>query len=221
MNSTKKQISMIVLAILLEFSVLFAIILFQKSVLVSLPLATRAILSIVIPWLQLFVPFVFMKLYKISLFQIGFSKSKLTSQVFIGSILGISMSLIFTVLPILLGFKDMVGSTSYTQTWQFCYEFVYMIFGIALVEEFFFRGFLFERVLNVSKSNWTAIIVSSCIFGLSHIFNGSIIQVFTTALIGVMFCICRDKIINCTTLSLIIMHGIHNALITLFVAILP
>ncbi len=131
------------------------------------------------------------------------------------------MSLILTVLPILLGFKDMVGSNSYTQTWQFCYQFIYMIFGIALVEEFFYRGFLFERILHVSNNKWTAIIVSSFIFGLSHIFNGNIIQVLTTALLGIMFCICRDKIKNCTTLSLIIMHGIHNALITLFVAILP
>jgi uncharacterized protein len=119
MNSRKKQTSMLVLAILLEFAVLFGIILFQKSVFVCLPVADRAILMIVIQWLLLIVPFVFMKRYKISVSEIGFSKSKLASQVLIGSILGISMSLIFTVFPIIVGFKDMVGSTSYTQTWQF------------------------------------------------------------------------------------------------------
>ncbi|MFU0832537.1 MAG: CPBP family intramembrane metalloprotease [Oscillospiraceae bacterium] len=221
MNSKIKQTSMLVLAILLEFAVLFGIVLFQKSSFVSLPVADRAVLMIVLQWLLLIVPFVFMKLYKISLSEIGFSKFKLVSQVLIGSILGISMSLIFTVFPIIVGFKDMVGSTSYSQTWQFCYQFIYMIFGVALVEEIFYRGFLFERVLNISKSKWTAIIISSCVFGLSHIFNGSIIQAFTTSLLGVMFCICRDKIKSCTTLSLIIMHGINNALITLFVAILP
>ncbi len=125
-------------------------------------------------WLLLIVPVAFMKLFHMKLSDIGFTKQKIATQIFIGVILGLAMSLVFTVLPILAGLKAMVGSTSYTQTWQFVYQFVYMIFGVAFVEEIFYRGFLFERVLNISQSKWAAIIISSCVFGLSHIVNGNI-----------------------------------------------
>ena len=217
----KKQLLVLTLSVVLEFAVSIGILCFQNSVFMTLPLFVRAVLMIVLRWLLLIVPFAFMKLFNIKLSDIGFKKAKIVNQIFIGIILGLAMSLVFTVLPIFAGFKDMVGSTSYTQIWQFCYQFVYMIFGVALAEEIFFRGFLFERIISMSQSKWAAIIISSCAFGLFHIFNGNIIQVFTTSLLGILFCICRDKIKNCTTLSLIIMHGINNALITLFVAILP
>lgn len=217
----KKNIIILALAILLEFAVIYRILLFQKSIFISLPLPVRAVLLIVLQWLLLIVPFAFMKRYGISLTNIGFSKSKIASQIFLGVILGMAMSLLFTVLPILVGYGDLVGSTTYTKAWQYCHQFVYMIFGVALVEEVFYRGFVFERVQNISQSKWAAIIISSCIFGASHIFSGNVIQVIITSLLGMIFCLCRDKIKNCTTLSLIIMHGLHNALITLFVAILP
>lgn len=217
----KKQLLALASAVVLEFVVLIGIISFQSRIFMMFPLFVRAILMIVIQWLLLIVPYAFMKRFNIKLEDIGFEKTKIINQIIIGVILALLMSSIFTVLPILAGFKDMVGSTSYTQTWQFCYQFVYMIFGVALVEEIFYRGFLFERIISMFQSKWVAIIISSCIFGLSHIFNGNIIQVLTTSLLGIWFCVCRDKIKNCTTLSLIIMHGINNALITLFVAILP
>lgn len=215
-----KKAGTLTLVILLEFIAMFGIIKFQNSIFVSLSLPVRAVLIVVMQWLLLIVPIIFMKQYKISLSDIGFSKSKIGVQVITGLTIGIAMSLVFTVLPILTGYKDMIGSTSYTHVWQFCHQFVYMIFGVALVEEVFYRGFLFERLINLSYSKWLAIIVSSVIFGLSHIFVGNIIQVVATTLLGIFFCICRDKVKNCTTLSLIIAHGMHNALITLFVAIL-
>lgn len=176
---------------------------------------------VVLQWLLLIVPIAFMKQCKISLSDIGFTKDKIGTQICTGVMLGMAMSLAFTVLPILSGYKDMVGSTSYTQAWQFFHQFVYMIFGVALVEEVFYRGFVLGRLMDVSHSKWVAILISSIIFGVSHILSGNMLQVITTSVLGVFFCIFRDKIKHCTTLSLIIAHGLYNALITLFVAILP
>jgi membrane protease YdiL (CAAX protease family) len=155
------------------------------------------------------------------LIDIGFSNERIGIQLVVGVLIAAVMSAVLTVLPILAGLKSMVGATSYTQPWQFGYQFVYMIFGVALAEEFFYRGFLFRKLMDVRSSKWFAIIVSSVIFGISHIFNsGNIIQVITTSILGVLFCVCRDKIKDCSTLSLIVAHGINNALITLFVYIL-
>ena len=53
------------------------------------------------------------------------------------------MSLVLTVVPILLGFKDIVGSIKYIQeTWKFVYQFIYAITGVALAEEIVFRGYI-------------------------------------------------------------------------------
>jgi hypothetical protein len=130
------------------------------------------------------------------------------------------MSLVLTVLPIILGFKDMVGSITYTQVWKFVYQFIYAIFGVALAEELIFRGYIFKKLLEIKNARWFAIIISSVLFGLFHIFNGSIIQVFMTAFIGFLYCIFREKIKGCTLLSLIIAHGVYDATIVLWVSIL-
>lgn len=215
-----KRIGALIFAVLLEFCVLFGMVQFQQNILMSLPLAVRAVLMIVLQWTLLIVPIIFMHLSKITLSDIGFLKTNLHIQVLTGIVLGIAMSFVFTIVPILSGYKDMVGSRSYTQVWQFCYEFVYMILGVALVEEFFFRGFIFKLLLDIKNSRWFAITLSSLIFGISHIFIGNFIQLFSTTLLGIFFCLCREKIRHCSILSLIIAHGIHNALITLFVSIL-
>ncbi|MBU3191931.1 CPBP family intramembrane metalloprotease [Clostridium bowmanii] len=151
---------------------------------------------------------------------IGFIRVNIHKQIFIGIVIAIVMCLIFTVIPILCGLKDMVSSTHYTKTWQFIFEFAYSIFGVAIVEEFFFRGYMFKKLMDIKNSKWFAIIISSIVFGLFHIFQGNIIQVFTTMMLGVMFCLFREKIKGCSTLSIIIAHGIYDALIVLCVALL-
>ena len=65
-----------------------------------------------------------------------------------------------------------------------------------------------------------AIIGSSVLFGAFHLFIGNIIQMLITTGIGVLFCFCRLKIKNFSTLSLIIGHGVYDALITVWVSTL-
>jgi len=74
--------------------------------------------------------------------------------------------------------------------------------------------------LAIKNSKWFAIIISSLLFGLFHIFNGNIIQIFVTAFIGFLYCVFREKIKGCTLLSLIIAHGVYDAMIVLWVSIL-
>ena len=89
--------------------------------------------------------------------------------------------------------------------------------AVALTEEFIFRGFLYRKVHVLSGSSGVAVLVSSLAFGLFHIFSGSMVQIGITTLMGIFFCLVRSKVKNCTTLSLIIGHGLYNFLITVWV----
>ena len=151
----------------------------------------------------------------------GFCKSKIGLQIFVGVLVGIAMSFILTLIPHLAGFGEFVDSGKrYKYLWQFIYEFFYCIFAIAFVEEFVFRGFLYEKIKRIGQKDMIAIIGSSVLFGIFHLFSGNIVQMFMTACIGVFFCFCRLKVKNCSTLSLIIGHGIYDALITVWASTL-
>ena len=66
------------------------------------------------------------------------------------------------------------------------------------------------------QNDIAAFVISSVLFGLFHIFSGSIVQVILTAMIGLLLCICKRKIRHCTLLSLILAHGIYDALISVW-----
>ena len=64
-----------------------------------------------------------------------------------------------------------------------------------------------------------AIIGSSVLFGLFHFMGGNIGQIILTGFMGTIFCLCRVKIKNCTMFSLIIAHGVYDALTTVWLNI--
>lgn len=208
------------IAICSTFAAVFGLFMFNQHLLMSFSLPARMILIIITQWVLLLVPVILMIANKEKLSSIGFKKEDIPLQIGIGVLIAVSMSLVLTLLPILLGFKDMVGSTSYTQAWKIIYQFIYAIFGVALAEELVFRGYIFHKLLEIKNSRWFAIIISSLLFGLFHIFNGNIIQLFVTTFIGFLYCIFREKIKGCTLLSLIIAHGIYDAMIVLWVSII-
>ena len=128
------------------------------------------------------------------------------------------MSLVLTLVPHLTGGGAYVDSGKrYTYLWQFAYEFLYCIAAVGIVEEFIFRGFIYNKI---SGNDIAAVIGSSVLFGLFHILGGNIVQMIITAFIGAFFCLCRLKIKNCSLLSLIIAHGIYDALITVWASVL-
>ena len=135
----------------------------------------------------------------------------------IGLAIALCMSFVFTVIPHLLGKSDWVNNQHiYNYAWQYIYDFIQCIGAVALVEEFVFRGFFYKKLETLFGSAVGAIIGSSILFGLFHFLGGNIGQIILTGFIGAIFCICRVKIKNCTMLSLIIAHGVYDALITVW-----
>lgn len=193
---------------------------FNQHLLLTFSLPLRMVLMIVTQWSLFIVPGILMIISKEKLIDLGFSKTNILKQILIGIGIALLVSLIFTVIPILVGLRDFVGATTYTKPWQFAFEFVYALLGVALVEELIFRGYIFKKLLDIKNSKWFAIIISSLIFGFFHIFNGDILQVIVTFIMGIIFCLFREKIKNCSTLSLIIIHGLHNGLIILWLGII-
>lgn len=220
MNMKKQTIIQISIVLIGLFVNLFGVILFNKYLLMSFPVGVRMVLMLVSQWLLFLIPAIMMWIHKEQIINLGFNKKNIPFQIGIGVILAFVLSLLFTVVPILLGFGDLVGNIRYTQVWQFVYEFVYAIFGVALIEELIFRGYIYYKLLQINDNKVIAIMISSILFGLFHGFNGNMLQVLMTTLLGIVFCVLREKIKNCTTLSLIIVHGVYNALIILWVSIL-
>jgi len=218
--NTRHSIVQLMVAIIGVFITIFGITMFNRYLLMQFSLGVRMLLMIVTQWSMMLVPIILVKINRDKFGDYWMITENIPKQIMIGIILALFMSLFLTIVPILLGFKEMVGSTSYSQPWQFIYEFVYVIIGVALAEEFVFRGYIFNKLLEIKNSRWFAIIMSSMLFGIFHIFNGNLLQVFMTAILGFLFCIFREKIKDCTLLSLVIAHGLYDGMITLWVAAL-
>ena len=187
----------------------------------SLPLAARMIFMIVMYWIIALVPIIFCVKNKEKLACLGFSKDKILKQVLIGVVIGCIMSIFITLIPILIfGKENTYSSYNFKYIWQYLYQFIYLSVGVALTEEFIFRGYLLKNIKDICKNSIVPIIITSFLFGLFHIFNGNIVQVVMTSFIGAIFVICREKIKDCSLLSLIIAHGLYDWLIVLFTAIL-
>ena len=199
---------------------LYAVVAFNGFVLMTLPLGFRMISMIVVYWIIALIPLMVMLVNKDKLSDYGFSKNKMGTQVLIGIFIGIAMSLVLTLMPHLFGVgKYFDNGKGYKYLWQFIHEFFYCILAVGLAEEFVFRGLIYEKMKRISQKDMTAVIVSSVLFGVFHIFGGSVAQMLMTACMGAFFCFCRLKIKNCTTLSLIIAHGIYDALITVWASV--
>lgn len=217
MKNHKSLILQTIMAILGTIAGLIAVIAFNQHLLMNMTLLLRIIFMIVSYWLIAIVPMIIMFLAKDSLKDYGFTKDRLILQIGIGILIALCLSFLFTVLPHLAGKGDWVNNGhDYQFLWQFLYDFFYYILAIALVEEFVFRGFLLQKLKQITSSSLVAILGSSILFGLFHLASGNIIQVFTTTILGIILALCKERIKNCTLLSVIIAHGVYDALITVW-----
>lgn len=213
----KKNILHIVIAMIGVVTGLLGVNCFNQYVLMNIPLIWRMVLMIVTYLLIALVPFCIAVFNKDKWSDYGFSKEKIGYQVLIGFVIAMCMSFVFTVIPHLAGKSEWVNNQhQYRYIWQFIYDFTYFIFAIALVEEFVFRGFFYKKLERLFGSSIGAIAGSSILFGLFHFLSGNIVQIILTGFIGAIFCVCRVKIKNCTLLSVIIAHGVYDALITVW-----
>lgn len=200
---------------------LYGVVAFNQFVLMSLPLGLRMVSTVFVNWLIALIPAIVMLVNKDKLADYGFRTDKKELQVITGVLIGVAMSLVLTLIPHLLGLGGYVDTGKrYKYLWQFVFEFFYCIVAVGFVEEFVFRGFVYEKIKAISQKDLTAMIGSSVLFGAFHLFSGNILQMILTACIGAFFCFCRSKIKNCSTLSLMIGHGVYDALITVWASAL-
>lgn len=219
--SKKKEIISLIIGFVRAVAGLYGVMSFNRFVLMSLPIGIRMVCMILTYWLIALIPAIVMIVNKDKLTDYGFSKEKIGMQIIVGILIGTVMSVLLTLIPHQIGFGEFVDSGKrYKYLWQFIYEFFYCIFAIGLVEEFVFRGFIFEKIKRVAGKDIIAVIISSIFFGVFHFFSGNLVQMVMTACIGAFFCFCRLKIKNSSTLSLIIGHGVYDALITVFASAL-
>ena len=208
----KKYIE-IIISIIAVFLTLYGVRMFNQYILMSLPLFLRMILMIITYLIIGLVPFIFCIKNKT---KVGFKKENLLKQIIIGIVIALLMNIFITIIPILIfGKENLYTGSNYKYLWQFIYYFIYCVFAVSLTEEFIFRGYILERLKPNKKI--IPILISSILFGLFHIFTGNIAQIFITTFIGLILSISKEKIKDCTLLSLIIAHGIYDFLIELIV----
>ncbi len=197
---------------------MWGVICFNSYILMNLPILSRMVLSIVLYMCMSVGPLLVMILMGDTPADYLFSGEKIGKQILIGIGIGIVMSLILTLPLFLTGHGEWSDNGHhYKFLWQFMYEIVYCIVAVAFTEEFIFRGFLYQKLNAIFNSQVVAILISSVAFGLFHFFGGSLMQVFMTGLFGLALCLVRCKVKHCTTLSLIIGHGLYDFLITVWV----
>ena len=220
MKKSKVIIEMIV-SFLSSLLFLCGLIWFNKYKLMGYPLGARLILRIVMYWSIVFIPIIFCIKNKCKLCDLGFSKDKLLKQVLIGFVIAFLMSLFLTFIPMLIFGKESISSeVGYKHVWEYIYLFVYYIISVSFSEEFLFRCYLLSRFKKICNSSIVPILATSLLFGLFHIFNGNVLQVIVTSFIGLILVLCREKIKDCSLLSLIIAHGIYDWLILFLSAVL-
>jgi membrane protease YdiL (CAAX protease family) len=134
------------------FCTLLVVVWLNQQILMQLTLGWRMVLLITSQWLFMIVPLLLMRINHERIQFLMKSEVRLSNQILTGFILAFLMSFLFTVVPILLGFKEMVGSTSYTKVWQFAFDLLYSLFAVALAEEFVSRRYLFHKRLDVTQS---------------------------------------------------------------------
>lgn len=220
MSEKKKELVSLIIGYAGSFLGLYGVISFNRFVLMSLPLGLRMVCMIVTYWLTALVPVIVTIVRKDKIADY-WNNDHIGYQMLTGVLIGTAMSLVLTLVPHLVGLGAYFDSGKrYTYLWQFAYEFLYCIAAVGLAEEFVFRGFIYNRIKKISRSNAVAVIGSSVLFGIFHLFDGNIVQMIMTAFIGAFFCLCKLKIKNCSLLSLIIAHGIYDALITVWASVL-
>ena len=213
----KKEIADIIIGSVGATLGLLAVRCFNNNMMMSIPIVPRMFVIIAIYWVIAVVPIVISVVRKESLKVFGFVKEKPVMQIITGVLIGLAMSVVLTLVPHLAGFGEFFDSGNrYRFLWQYVFEFVYCIVSVGFVEEFVFRGFIYGKIKKICSNNIVPLIISSVLFGLFHVFNGNVFQIFMTAGIGALFCFCRLKIKNCSTLSLIIAHGVYDAMITVW-----
>ena len=130
----------------------------------------------------------------------------------IGVAIAIILSLLIAFIPALFGFS-LVGQHSGFSWFRIVYCFLFYFLVVGPVEELIFRVYLQDALTSFFiKRKYLGVILAALLFGLSHLINGSLVQVPFTFGIGLVFGTCRYKIRDCKYPGLAVGHGLYDFL---------
>lgn len=156
------------------------------------------------------------KVHRISTKELGFWKERLMRQVLVGIGIFAIVFFVCVYLPAVLGISSYAPLDSVQDV---IVESLLNIFVISVSEELAFRGFLYARIVQLSNNKRLAVFLTALMFAAVHIQGFSIgyVRKFFFILInGTVWGVCRAKGKDCSLLSLIIAHGLHNTMIAVF-----
>lgn len=209
----ENNITSLTVAFMGSMAGLFVLNTFNARLLAPMPVTLRAPLTVLLYWLVAIIPIMVIKQDKMTSADLDIPRKGILWQVLTGIGLGILTSTVLTGVPHLAGFGKYASSYLYTEPWQFAYQFFYCIVSVGAAEELVFRGVIYRKLKELFGTDLYAVIGSSIMFGVFHIFSGNIIQMVMTAIIGAIFCVYKNKIKTCSLVSLMICHGVYDALI--------
>lgn len=136
-------------------------------------------------------------------------------QYLIGAAIALALSLAIAVIPALCGFS-LVGQHQDFSWFTLIYDLLFYLLIIGPVEEFVFRVYLQDAFTGFfGKQKWLGVVIASFLFGLWHIINGNLVQVFFTFGIGLVFGFAKYKIKDCKYAGLALGHGLYDFLNTI------
>lgn len=166
------------------------------------------------------VPLLIMLLGKDNLIDYGITRQHIGKQFKVGVSIALCMTCVLVLCPMIIGLKYLVyGGESYHSVGNAIGGFVRFLLVVGPVEEFVFRGFLYGKLKEICRSETAPIVISSLAFGVLHFSGGNFIQVIMASAIGAFYCWCMENIPNCSLLSLIIAHGMHDWLIRVLASV--
>ena len=137
---------------------------------------------------------------------------KNVKQYGIGAAIAIILSLAIAVVPALCGFS-LVGQHSDFSWFRIVYHFLFYFLVVGPVEELIFRVYVQDTLTSFFITRkYLGVILAALLFGLSHLINGSFVQVLFTFGIGLVFGTCRYKIRDCKYPGLAVGHGLYDFL---------
>lgn len=139
---------------------------------------------------------------------LGFTRERPVRQLVAGILLAALLLLLVVGVPALAG-ADVGGIVGAGQNILWFALVSSATVGVA--EELMFRGYLLGRLRIALASRTGAIIVSSVLFGLSHLVSGDLVQVLVTACIGALLATARVIWPSCSLASVIVAHVLYDA----------
>lgn len=141
-------------------------------------------------------------------------------QYLIGAAIALALSVVIAIIPALCGFS-LVGSHADFSWLVLIYDFLFYLLIVGPVEEFVFRVYLQDAFVSFFETHkWIGVVIASFLFGLWHIINGNVVQVFFTFGIGLVFGFAKYKLKDCGYVGVSFGHGLYdflNILVRMFI----